>query len=198
LDSIQRWAPASVLHGPVSGNLTDSNLEGVDLINATLNTATLTGANLSSAILAGVSSGGITGTPVALPVQWSLVNGYLVGAGANLTNANLANANRSPAVTRWSQTLADCPGRTHMEPPLTATYGRLTRTDADGPDDTGWGWREFDSRPGHSEAGTFVSRALWVDPDRGLAPLPFPPATARLRPGDPVRPPVHRATAAAS
>jgi hypothetical protein len=40
-----------------------------------------------------VSSGSITGTPSALPTNWLLINGYLVGPGANLANANLANTN---------------------------------------------------------------------------------------------------------
>ena len=40
--------------------------------------------------MTGAVSGGVTGT-VTLPSGWFLYNGYLIGAGAVLTNANLAN-----------------------------------------------------------------------------------------------------------
>lgn len=80
------------LIGP-QANLTEANLNG----------ANLTGVNFTGARLTGVSSGAITGTPAALPTNWSLVAGYLVGPGANLfeaalndadlTASNLTNAN---------------------------------------------------------------------------------------------------------
>ena len=73
-------------------NLTNANLTGVDLTNAILSYANLTNANLTNATLTGVSSGGIIGTPSAVPSGWSLIAGYLVGPGANLTNATLTNA----------------------------------------------------------------------------------------------------------
>jgi len=97
---------AGYLVGP-GANLTNANLANADLsaatlTNATLTNATLTGANLSGAnltgaTLTGVTSGGITGTPAALPTGWTLVNGYLVGPGANLTGANLTNADLNGA-----------------------------------------------------------------------------------------------------
>jgi uncharacterized protein YjbI with pentapeptide repeats len=59
--------------------------------------ANLTGANLSGADLNRVISGGITGTPSALPAGWILVDGYLVGEAANLIDANLIGANLSGA-----------------------------------------------------------------------------------------------------
>ena len=65
-----------------------ANLSGANLSGANLSEVDLTGANLT-----GVSSGSITGTPSALPTNWLLINGYLVGPGANLANANLANTN---------------------------------------------------------------------------------------------------------
>jgi len=44
-----------------------------------------------------VFSGGISDTPSALPTGWSLVDGYLIGPGADLANAILANANLAGA-----------------------------------------------------------------------------------------------------
>ena len=49
------------------------------------------GAKLAGANLTAVSSGGITGTPVALPDGWSIRGGFLIGPGADLTNTNLAH-----------------------------------------------------------------------------------------------------------
>ena len=57
----------------------------------------LNGVDLSNAILTGVQSGGITGTPSHLPANWQLIDGYLVGPGANLTNAELAHADLTNA-----------------------------------------------------------------------------------------------------
>jgi uncharacterized protein YjbI with pentapeptide repeats len=66
-----------------------------DLTNARLIYASLNGASLSRAILAGVSSGSISGTPANLPSSWHLVNGYLLGQGADLTGAGLDAQNLS-------------------------------------------------------------------------------------------------------
>ncbi len=65
---------------------------GADLTDAVLIKADLNGVDLKGAILTGVISGGITGTPLALPSGWSLVDGYLIGPGANLTKAALSGA----------------------------------------------------------------------------------------------------------
>jgi hypothetical protein len=78
-------------------NLTGANLMGANLTNANLNGAGLTGATLTNAVLTGVQSGGVTGTPAALPTNWQAVDGYLVGPGANLTNAVLTGANLNNA-----------------------------------------------------------------------------------------------------
>jgi uncharacterized protein YjbI with pentapeptide repeats len=85
-----------------AANLTSASLVGVNLSGAFLNNAILTdanltgvnlsGVNLTAATLRGVVSGGITGNP-ALPPGWRLVNGYLVGASADLAGANLSGAN---------------------------------------------------------------------------------------------------------
>ena len=74
-------------------NLTRTILARANLAKAILTRTNMTRANLTRANLQGVSSGGITGTPYALPNHWELVkNGYLAGPRANLINASLAGA----------------------------------------------------------------------------------------------------------
>ena len=80
------------LHG---SDLTDSDLANANLTDAGLVQTTLAGANLTGATLTGVTSGGITGTAAALPQNWSLHNGYLVGPGASLYLADLSGQNLS-------------------------------------------------------------------------------------------------------
>ena len=78
-------------------NLTGANLTDANLTDADLNGVNLTGANLTNTVLTGVESGSVTGTPAVLPTNWQLVDGYLVGPGANLTNAVLVGANLTSA-----------------------------------------------------------------------------------------------------
>ena len=91
------WSLAGgYLVGPAA-NLTNAALANVDLTSANLTGANLTGADvdgssLGSAILSGVISGGLIGTPIALPANWSVVSGYLVGPDAFLYGANLAGS----------------------------------------------------------------------------------------------------------
>jgi uncharacterized protein YjbI with pentapeptide repeats len=82
-------------------SLVDADLAAADLsgdsIDGNLAGANLGGVNLAGAYLGGVSSGGITGTPAALPSNWLLEDGYLIGpdaqvVGANLTGLDLAGA----------------------------------------------------------------------------------------------------------
>lgn len=56
------------------------SLKGFDLTDYDLRDATLTG----------IHTGGISGTPM-LSKDWKLINGYLVGPGANLKGANFSN-----------------------------------------------------------------------------------------------------------
>jgi trimeric autotransporter adhesin len=92
----------------INANLSGANLSGANLSGANLSGATLSGTNFNNSTLAtsasGVASGSIVGTPVnlstALPspaagdTGWQITsNGYLVGPGANLTNAILTGAN---------------------------------------------------------------------------------------------------------
>ena len=76
-------------------NLFRARLKGATLDNATLTKALVGGAGFAGADLAGVVSGAVSGVPATLPDDWILVNGYLVGPGANLTAANLTGANLS-------------------------------------------------------------------------------------------------------
>lgn len=82
------------LIGP-GANLTDSILTGMNL----------DGVSLGETTLVRVTSGGITGTPSALPDNWKLINGYLIGREAILKNANFANQNLS-GVTLWFTDMA--------------------------------------------------------------------------------------------
>jgi uncharacterized protein YjbI with pentapeptide repeats len=49
--------------------------------------------NLASSNLQGVSSGAINGTFAGLPAGWSVMGGYLIGPGANLSGAKLSGFN---------------------------------------------------------------------------------------------------------
>jgi uncharacterized protein YjbI with pentapeptide repeats len=92
------------------GTVSESNLTGADLTNADLSrsvliddiltNANLTGANLANTVLNNVLSGGIIGTPSALPDHFVLRNGYLVGPGASLKGANLSGINLADATLR--------------------------------------------------------------------------------------------------
>lgn len=78
-------------------NFTGENLIGFNLSNSNLAGSNLSEVSLASANLDGVSSGMITGIPTALPANWLLVNGYLIGPRSNLTDAQLVAANLSNA-----------------------------------------------------------------------------------------------------
>lgn len=70
-------------------NLSGTNLDGA-FLSGDLTGADLNGTNLANAFLDGMVSGGITGTPAALPTGWGLFGGYLIGYQAQIQNANLA------------------------------------------------------------------------------------------------------------
>jgi uncharacterized protein YjbI with pentapeptide repeats len=78
-------------------NLTNCNLSYAKLTSSNLTRCRLTNTNLSNtvldrSVLTGVISGRISGKP-RLSSAWKLINGYLVGPGANLSGANLSKAN---------------------------------------------------------------------------------------------------------
>ena len=69
--------------------MTDADLTGADL----------SGVDLSGATLTNVKSGGITGDgSTTLPTNWQLIEGYLIGPGADLTDAFLTYENLDGAV----------------------------------------------------------------------------------------------------
>jgi uncharacterized protein YjbI with pentapeptide repeats len=81
-----------------SADLSGSVLTKVDLRGAVLTGANVDGTDFTGVLLKRVISGHMSGTPAALPTLWSDVNGYLVGAGANLRNADLHHAYLAGAV----------------------------------------------------------------------------------------------------
>ena len=74
-------------------NLANANLTGASFSGAVVTNADLDGVNLSGDNIDGIVSGGVTGTPTALPAGWSLRGGFLIGPGASLIGANLAGLN---------------------------------------------------------------------------------------------------------
>ncbi len=75
-------------------DLTNADLGGANMYSDNLSGDTLSGANLHGADLRAVSSGGIVGTPANLEdnndVTWQLVDGYLIGPGAELAGVDLS------------------------------------------------------------------------------------------------------------
>ena len=95
----------------------------------------LSGANLSSADLSGttltdVASGSISGSPT-LPAAYGMFNGYIVGPGVDLTNANLTGADLTgfdlTGTNLSDATLTDVvSGFITGSPTLPAAYGMFT------------------------------------------------------------------------
>lgn len=78
-----------------SANLTGANLTDADLSGANLVKTTLANANLTGATLKSVRSGDLVGAPSALPTDWTIRLGYLVGPWAYLASATLIGADLS-------------------------------------------------------------------------------------------------------
>jgi uncharacterized protein YjbI with pentapeptide repeats len=73
-------------------DLTNStSFANTNLSYATFTGAILTNTDLSNSILIGASSGNVSyeTTPPLLPINWSLINGYLIGPKANLICAHI-------------------------------------------------------------------------------------------------------------
>jgi uncharacterized protein YjbI with pentapeptide repeats len=68
-------------------NLTSAKLDGT-----TLTSVTLTGTRLASANLSQITSSGLIGTPASLPAYVGIRKGYLIADAANLTGADLTDA----------------------------------------------------------------------------------------------------------
>jgi uncharacterized protein YjbI with pentapeptide repeats len=107
-------------------SLTGTNLTGTNLTDANLTGANLSGVSLSSATLTGIK-GKLIGFPTNIPPGWKIINGYLVGPGADLTGADLAGANL---------TSADLTGANLASATLTGVTGFFKGTPINLP--TGW------------------------------------------------------------
>lgn len=75
-----------------ASNLAGADLTKADLTGALLYGSTLSGTNLTAALMTRVTSGGVVGSPAALPPGWMVANGNLVGPGAWLQNMDLSGA----------------------------------------------------------------------------------------------------------
>jgi uncharacterized protein YjbI with pentapeptide repeats len=123
-------------------DLSHADLTGASLIGTILTSTKLDGTRLASSTLTAVVSGGITGTPAALPAHWMLRAGFLLGpginlsgdnlsgrglagvdlSGANLSRANFTNANLSKAnLARANLTSAKLTGANLFRAVLTGT-----------------------------------------------------------------------------
>ena len=85
-------------------DMTGANLTNADLTDTSLFDAVLGGTDLSGATLTGANmgnlesgSGHITGTPAALPPNWVIDGGFLIGPTAYLVESDLAGINLSGA-----------------------------------------------------------------------------------------------------
>lgn len=96
---------ANLSHAEMSGaNMTGANLTNANMTGTTLSAAVLAGVRISGAILTGADltnvasgTGGITGSPAALPPNWAITSGFLIGPTANLVFADLHGLNLSGA-----------------------------------------------------------------------------------------------------
>jgi uncharacterized protein YjbI with pentapeptide repeats len=72
--------------------LTDANLSDDNFTGASLNGVTLAGANMSGADLSRVLADSVIGVPAALPANWAVRSGILIGPGSDLEGVDLQNA----------------------------------------------------------------------------------------------------------
>lgn len=85
--------PGALLSGV---NFANADFRGFNLTNTVLTGANLEGAKLSGATMQGVKSGRVIGLP-SLPTSWMLRDGYLLGPGADLSEADLTSYDLSSA-----------------------------------------------------------------------------------------------------
>ena len=80
-------------------DLRGADLTGTEFLNCNLKGVNLDGANLKDTGFFGSSSGEIKGTPINLD-RYKLINGFIVGYGVNLRDANLKGVNFQGADVR--------------------------------------------------------------------------------------------------
>jgi uncharacterized protein YjbI with pentapeptide repeats len=76
----------------VNANLTNASLENSNLYYSNVFNTVLSNTNLTGCKLIGINSGNIRGTPI-LPSNYLFQNGYIIGPGVILNNANLNYSN---------------------------------------------------------------------------------------------------------
>jgi len=79
----------------VDGDLAGVDLTGADLTNAGLDATDVSGTNFTDADLQGVSSAELSGTPSALPPDYTVIGGYLLGPDVTLDGEELGGDNLS-------------------------------------------------------------------------------------------------------
>ena len=140
---------------PVSGSTTIYNLNDAHLSNANI-----TNANFSGTSMRNIRSGGIVGTPQALPTNFSLIvsasGGYFIGPESNLQNANLNNV----VLTGMDVSMADMAGATFIN---TRSGGLI------GPPRTLTGGYYFVQRPGTGGSSGIPADAYILGPSVNLA-----------------------------
>jgi len=146
-----------------SADLADADLSFVDLGNACLAQAVMYNANLEGAemggvrLIYGVTSGGIKGTPHTLPAGWQLLNGYLIGSGANLRGADLRGLDLGTVSLRRASL-----ERARLE------GTNLSRVQLDPIAGQGVGWESVDTSNGEQLTGaTYDAKTRWPE---GFAP----------------------------
>jgi uncharacterized protein YjbI with pentapeptide repeats len=77
-----------------SANFSSASMIGANLINANLFDCNLNNTDMTNTLLSGVISGNIQGTPI-LPVDYNLIDGYIIGPNVNLINAHLVGSDLS-------------------------------------------------------------------------------------------------------
>jgi uncharacterized protein YjbI with pentapeptide repeats len=85
----------------INSNLTNTNLISVNLTNANIYGTNLTNANITSSVLNGIISGQIAGAPV-LPINYLLINGFIIGENVNLSNVNLTIINTNNSIILYN------------------------------------------------------------------------------------------------
>jgi len=74
-----------------NSNLTDANFSSANLTNAVLSGTNISNTDFSKATFIGLAGRNLQNTPMRLPDNWKILNGYLVGPKANLSNAYLVS-----------------------------------------------------------------------------------------------------------
>ena len=89
-------------------DLSGADLSGADLDYAILASSRMAGTNIRDASLIGASlsdirADGLVGTPRSLPDDWKIIDGFLVGPGANLKGRKLGTLDLRGAVLRGAR-----------------------------------------------------------------------------------------------